>query len=114
MKPLGNEPQLILNAISAAIGLVVTLGVTSLTTDQAGAIVAVITAVFAAVAAALTRPVAVGAFTALAATAFDLLAAFHFNVAPGTLGAVNMLVVAVLTLIARGHVAPVSSLRAVK
>jgi hypothetical protein len=102
-----SEPVLLTTVISAALSLIVTLNV-GLTSDQAGAATAFITAVGAVGAAVLARPVAPTAFSGLVAAGADLLAAFHFHVAPGTVGAVNGLVLAVLMLVTRGHVSPVA------
>lgn len=111
MKPFtifGREPALIIGALSAALSLLVTLGV-GLTSDQAGGWVAVISGVFAVVTAIHTRPIAPAAFTGLATVAASLLGAYHFHVAPGTVGAINTLVIAILTLLTRGQVAPVTA-----
>lgn len=102
---LKQEAVLVTSAASAGLGLLVTLG-TGLTTDQAGAITAALTAVFGVIAAVLTRPVAPTAFTALVGTGADLLAAFHFHFSPGAVGSVNALVLALLALVLRGHVTP--------
>jgi ABC-type dipeptide/oligopeptide/nickel transport system permease subunit len=104
-KLFGTEPALIVGAISAALSLVVTLGV-GLSADQAGAWTAVISGVFAVVTAVLTRPIAPAAFTGLVAVVADLLAAYHFNVSAGTVAAVNTVVIAVLALVTRGQVSP--------
>lgn len=104
-KLFGSEPALIIGVISAALSLVVTLGV-GLTTDQAGAIVAVISGVFAVVTAIATRPIAPAAFTGLVTVSAALLSAYHFNVAPGTVAAINTVVIAVLALVTRGQVSP--------
>jgi hypothetical protein len=106
----GVEPALILGVISAALSLVVTLGV-GLSANQAGAWTAVISGVFAVITAAMTRPIAPAAFTGLVAVTADLLAAYHFNVSAGTVAAVNALVVAGLTLITRGQVSPTTAKR---
>lgn len=105
MKIFGREPAVILGIVSAALSLLVTFNV-GLSSEQAGAIVAVISGVFAAISAALTRPIAPSAFTGLVSVVVALLAAFHFNVAPETVGALNALVVAVLVFITRGQVTP--------
>lgn len=107
MKLFGREPAVILGVVSAALSLLVTFNV-GLSTEQAGAIVAVISGVFAAITAALTRPIAPSAFTGLVSVVVALLAAFHFNVAPETVGSLNALVVAVLVFITRGQVTPAS------
>lgn len=96
-----------LGIVSAALSLLVTFNI-GLSSDQAGAIVAVISGVFAAITAALTRPIAPSAFTGLVTVVVALLAAFHFNVAPATVGSLNALVVALLVFITRGQVSPAS------
>lgn len=111
MKPFtifGREPALIIGALSAALSLLVTLGV-GLTTNQAGGWVAVISGVFAVITAIHTRPIAPAAFTGLATVTASLLGAYHFHVAPGTLVAVNGVIIAVLTLLTRGQVAPATA-----
>jgi lipopolysaccharide export LptBFGC system permease protein LptF len=102
---LGREPALITGALSAALSLVVTLGV-GLSVNQAGAWTAVISGVFAVVTAVTTRPIAPAAFTGLVTVAADLLAGYHFDVSAGTVAAVNGTVLAVLTLLTRGQVSP--------
>lgn len=105
-KLFGREPALIVGAISAALSLVVTLGV-GLTADQAGAWTAVISGVFAVITAVMTRPIAPAAFAGLVTVAADLLGAYHYNVSAGTVAAINTTVLAVLTLLTRGQVSPV-------
>lgn len=90
MRIFGREPALLLGVISAALSLVVTLGV-GLTSVQAGA---------------MTRPIAPAAFTGVVTAVADLLAAFHFELSAETIGALNALVLAVLTFLARGQVSP--------
>jgi len=107
-KFFGSEPAVITAVISAALSLVVTLGV-GLSSDQAGGWVAVISGVFAVVAAWHTRPIAPAAFTGLATVTAALLASYHFHVAPGTVGAINTLIIATLTLLTRGQVSPVTA-----
>lgn len=107
-KIFGNEPAVIVGTISAALSLVVTLGV-GLSADQAGAWVAVITAAFAVVTAVMTRPIAPAAFTGLVTVGATLLAAYHFDVSGGTVAAVNGTVLAVLTLLTRGQVSPLAA-----
>lgn len=102
---LKNEAVLVTSVVTAGLGLLVTLGA-GLSTDQAGAITAALTAVFGVIAAALTRPVAPTAFTALVGAGADLLTAFHFHLSAGAVGSVNALVLALLALVLRGHVTP--------
>jgi hypothetical protein len=105
MKIFGREPALVIATISAALSLLVTFNV-GLSGEQAGAIVAVISGVFAAATAAVTRPIAPAAFTGLVAAAVALFAAYGFNVSPETVGGLNAVVLAVLGLVTRGQVSP--------
>lgn len=107
MRIFGREPALYLNTLSAVLGLVVTFNV-GLTENQAGWLVAGVSAVLGAIAAALTRPIAVQAFTTLVATVASAVAAFGYDVAPTTTAAVNGLVLAVLMFLTRGQVSPAS------
>ena len=108
MKLFGREPVVVLNCLSAVLGLIVSLGFTGLTADQAGAIVAAVSAILGAIAAALTRPIAPQAFTAVVAAGAVLVAAFGYDVSQGTIGAINTLVLAGLTLLTRAQVTPSS------
>lgn len=107
-KLFGREPALIVAVVSAALSLVVTLGV-GLSANQAGAVTAVVSAVFGVVTAVLTRPVAPAAFTTLVTVAADLLGAYHFDVSAGTVAAINTTVLAALTLLTRGQVSPATA-----
>lgn len=102
----GQEPAVVLGVISAALSLVVTLGV-GMTSNQAGLWVAIISGVFAAITAWRTRPIAPAAFTGLVTIAAALLGAYHFNVAPATVGAINGIVLAVLVPLSRAQISPV-------
>jgi hypothetical protein len=104
---LNREPALWLNSLSAALGLVVTFNI-GLTEAQAGWIVAGVSAILGAIAAALTRPIAVQAFTALVATVASGVAAFGYEVQPTTTAAVNGAVLAILMFVTRGQVSPVT------
>ncbi|MGW5633957.1 hypothetical protein [Streptomyces sp. NPDC003832] len=106
MKLFGREPVVVLNTLSAVLGLVVTLGITSLTAEQAGAVVAVVSAILGGIAAAMTRPVAPQAFTAIVAAGATAVAAFGYEVSQESVGAINTLVLAVLTLLTRVQVTP--------
>lgn len=107
MKIFGREPALWLNSLAAVLGLVVTFNV-GLTEVQAGLLVAGTSAVLGAIAAALTRPIAVQAFTAAVATVASAVGAFGFEVAPTTTAAINGCVLAVLMFITRGQVTPIA------
>lgn len=106
MKIFGREPVAVLNTLSAVLGLVVSLGVTPLTAEMSGAIVAFVTAVLGGIAAARTRPIAPQAFTTIVAAGAVLVATFGFEVSQATVGAVNGVVLAVLTLLTRAQVSP--------
>jgi hypothetical protein len=105
--PKTREPALILAVISAALSLIVTFNI-GLTSDQAGLWVAVITAVFALATALATRPVAPAVFTGLVTAVGALLMGYHFHVDPAVLAQVNGLVLAVLTLVTRHQVTPLT------
>jgi hypothetical protein len=107
IKIFGREPALALNTLSAVLGLLVTFNV-GLTEVQAGWIVAGTSAILGAIAAALTRPIAVQAFTTLVATVASAVAAFGYDVAPTTTAAINGALLAVIMFITRGQVSPAS------
>lgn len=106
MRIFGREPVVLLNTLAAILGLIVSLGVTSLSAETAGAIVGVATAVLGAVAAAMTRPIAPQAFTAVVAAGAVLVATFGYEVSQETVGAINTVVLAGLTLLTRAQVTP--------
>lgn len=105
MKIFDREPALIVSTISAVLSLIVTFNV-GMSGEQAGAIVAAISAFFGGITAAMTRPIAPSAFTAAVAAVAALLAAYGLNVPAETVGATNAVVLAVLSLLARGQVSP--------
>lgn len=105
MKIFGREPALVLAGVSAGLSLIVSFNF-GLSAEQAGAIVAVGSAVFAAATAAVTRPIAPSAFTGVVAAAVALLAAYGLEVSAETVGALNAAVLAVLGLVTRGQVSP--------
>jgi hypothetical protein len=106
-KPFGTEPALIMAVISSALALVVTFNI-GLTSAQAGLWTAVIAAVGAAVTAALTRPIAPAAFTGLVGAVAALLAGYHFDANPATIGAIDALITSALMLLVRHGVSPVA------
>ena len=106
MKIFGREPVVVLNTLSAVLGRVVSLGVTSLSAETAGGIVAVVSAILGAIAAAMTRPIAPQAFTAVVAAGAVLVGTFGYNVDQATVGAINTVVLATLTLLTRVQVTP--------
>ncbi|MFE9855618.1 hypothetical protein [Streptomyces sp. NPDC005780] len=106
MRIFGREPVVVINTLAAVLGLIVSLGFTSLSAETAGAIVGVATAVLGAVAAAMTRPIAPQAFTAVVAAGAVLVATFGYEVSQETVGAINTVVLAGLTLLTRAQVSP--------
>lgn len=106
MKIFGREPVVVLNALSAVLGLIVSLAVTPLTAEMAGAIVGVTSAILGAIAAAMTRPIAPQAFTTLVAASAVLVGTFGYEVSQETVGAINLAALAILTLATRGQVTP--------
>jgi hypothetical protein len=103
----GREPALWLNSLSAALGLLVTFQVGDLSAEEAGWIVASVSAVLGAIAAAVTRPIAVQAFTTLVATVASAVAAFGYEVAPTHVAAINAVVLSMLMFLTRGQVSPI-------
>jgi len=108
MRIFGREPVVVLNTLSAVLGLIVSLGFTGLTATQAGAIVGIVTAILGAIAAAMTRPVAPQAFTTVIAAGAVLIGTFGYSVSQSIIGAINITVLAVLTLLTRVQVSPSS------
>ncbi|NWF25224.1 hypothetical protein HW130_02925 [Streptomyces sp. PKU-EA00015] len=106
MKLFGREPVVVLNTLAAVLGLIVSLGITSLTAEQAGAIVGVATAILGGIAALMTRPVAPQAFTAIVGAGAVLVGTFGYEVGQETVGAINTAVLAALTLLTRVQVSP--------
>jgi len=105
MKIFGREPALIISTLSAVLSLIVTFNI-GMSGEQAGAIVAITSAVFGAITSAMTRPIAPSAFTAVVAAGAALLAAYGLNVSAETVGATNAIVLAVLALLTRSQVSP--------
>ncbi len=111
MPRLVREPTLLLQVVSAALGLAVALGVFGLNGEQAALLLAVTSAVLGAVNAAVTRPVTPAAFTALVAAVAAASAGFGFEASAQTVGAVQALVVSVLALQTRAQVTPAADPR---
>lgn len=108
MRLFGREPVVVLNTLSAVLGLIVTLGVTGMTQEMAGVTVGVVSAILGGIAAAMTRPIAPQAFTAITAAGASLVATFGYEANPATVGAINTLILAGLTLLTRVQVSPSS------
>jgi hypothetical protein len=106
VKLFGREPALALNSLAGILGLAVTFQIGGLDATEAGWIVAGCSAILGAVAAALTRPIAVQAFTTAVATIASGVAAFGYEAAPTHVAAINGFVLAVLMFVTRGQVTP--------
>jgi hypothetical protein len=107
VKIFGREPTLVLQALSAVLGIVVALGFPSLSAEQAGMIIAVLSAGIGAVNAVLVRPVAPTAFVGLVGAGAALLAAYGLDVSQPVVGSISAATIAVMGLLARQQVTPV-------
>ena len=112
MKTLSREPALWIAVASAALSLVATFGFQFLTATQAALIVAAVNAIAACVTAWAVRPIAPAVFTGAAAAVLAVGGAYGLHLSQATIGGVNVLAVAVLTLLTRGHVSPASAVPA--
>lgn len=99
------EPALYLTVVSAGLSFLVALNV-GLSPEQAGLIVAAITAVLGAIATVVTRPIMPALFTTAVVAVADLLAGFHYDLSPGLVAAVNGTLLAILMFVTRGQVTP--------
>lgn len=107
MKIFGREPALWVAGIAAILGLIATFGLPFLTDTEATVIVAVVDAGAGVVIAIRTRPIAPGAFLTFVSAVVAVLTAYGVAVPQRTVGAVDLVVLAVLALITRGQVSPV-------
>lgn len=105
---LRREPTLILQLVSVILALVVTFGLTGLSAENAGAIVALGTALIGVVNAIAVRPMAPAAFTAVVATGATLLATYGLELSAERIGLVQTAVTIMLALITRASVTPVN------
>lgn len=100
------EPTLVIATIGTILSLVAGFGLDFLSTDQAGLIVAVLTAGLGIWNALKVRPVAPAAFTYGIATLAALLATYGLDLSQERIGLVTGAVLGVLTLLLRGNVSP--------
>lgn len=106
MRIFGREPALWIGFIGSALMVLTALNVEGFTDEQVALIVGGLGAVAGAVQAIFTRPIAPGVFTAAVTALAALAVGYGFEVAPALVGAVNMAVLAFLSLITRGEVSP--------
>ncbi|MBO0813621.1 MAG: hypothetical protein J2P30_00480 [Actinobacteria bacterium] len=103
------EPALILGAVQTILALIMGIGL-NLSAGQAGAIEAVTSAVLALIVAVTVRPFPVPVLTGAVTAVVTLLVAFGVpHVSAGIVSSLNAAIVAVLTLVLRGHVTPAAS-----
>jgi uncharacterized membrane protein len=106
MKIFDREPTLWIAIINAAVILIGTLGLKFVSGDQAALIVVVINAIFAALNAYAVRPISPVVFTYAVGAIVALASSYGLNIPTETVAALNVLVITVLALIARGEVSP--------
>ena len=105
-------PAMITAAVQAILGVIMAFGV-HLTADETGAILAVTTALLALITAFSARPFAVSALTGFVSAVVTLLLAFGVHgIQPNLVASVNATIVAVSALVLRGHITPVTTLKA--
>jgi hypothetical protein len=103
---LGYEPTLILGFLTSLIVFAGGLGFSHLDPVQASLGAAVVAAIFGIINALAVRPVSPVAFTYAIGAIGTFLASYGFDIPTATLGALDALVIAGLTLILRGQVSP--------
>jgi ABC-type branched-subunit amino acid transport system permease subunit len=109
---LRTEPVVITGLVQSLLALGVGLGL-SLTAGQTGAVEAASAALLALGAAIAVRPFPVAALTGAVTAVVTVLVAFGVpHISTGEVSSVNAVIVAVLSLVLRGHVTPTVTLAA--
>jgi hypothetical protein len=103
------EPTIVLQTLSAMLALVVTFGLPWLTAEQAGLIVAAVAAVIGVWNAVKVRPIAPAAFQAAVTAGAALLTTYGFHLTQERIGAVQVLIVALVALLTRVQVSPTAT-----
>jgi hypothetical protein len=107
----GREPTVILQAISAVLGIGVALALPGLSAEQAALIIAAISAVIGVVNSIVVRPWAPTLFVGLVSAGAALMAGYGLNVSQPVVGSISAASIALMTLLARGQVTPTSDPR---
>lgn len=109
MKIFGRQPALALAMITSVVLLLGTFGFSWISGDQAGLIVAAISALGAAAMALFTRPIAPSVFTAAVAALAAVATAYGLELSAETVAAINSVVISVLAFLTWGQVSPVET-----
>ena len=109
MKLFGRQPALAMAIITSAILLLSTMGFHWLSGDQAGLVVAAITAAGGAATAFMTRPIAPSAFTALVGALAAVATAYGLHLTPEQVAGINSVVISVLAYYTYGNVSPIET-----
>jgi hypothetical protein len=109
----GREPALYIGVLASSLSLLTAVGLPNLSQYQVAAIVAGVNAVAAVIMAWQVRPVAPAIFTNVVGAVFAIAVAYGFTVPSETIGAVNFVVLNVLSLLTRGQVSPTGATEAV-
>jgi hypothetical protein len=109
----GREPALWIGTAASVLSLGTAVGLPGLSEYQVAAIVVALNAVAALFMAWQVRPIGPAIFTNVVGALAALGTAYGFNVPSETVGAVNFVVISVLTLLTRGQVSPAGATTAV-
>lgn len=109
MKILGRQPALLIAVITSVILLLSTFGFRWLSGEQAGLIIAAISAGSAAVTAFFVRPIAPSVFSAFVGALAAVAAAYGFELSAETVAATNSVVITLLAFITYGNVSPIET-----
>lgn len=106
MKIFGREPALWLAAIQAVMTIFVGFGADGLNAHQAGLWVALVNVLMGLATAWQVRPIAPVIFTAIFSALAALGGAYGLDFSQEMVASVNVAIVAVVTLLARGQISP--------
>ncbi len=113
IKLFGREPALWIGFLASALSLGTAVGFPGLSQFQVAAIVAGCNAVAALIMGLAVRPIGPAIFTNVVAALAAIGTAYGFTVPSETIGAVNFVVLAGLSLLTRGQVSPAGATTAV-